>query len=217
MICCVVNFLVQESSYSLMANTALLLICSLMSSAVPLLIRYWGKRLLAPGHGITCPQELQAELITNGFMADLNTVTDGQCGLHAFLIALTLARRQWPRLPQLTVCKKLAQIRPLQSKLEHLRLMAVTWLTQNAHTALWEGMTVKAFVENSMCDECASFGDYLKKMGQTHFWVDIAMLHALGVLFKVDVVIFQYGSDMSFVGASLQSLAPAESKNRECQ
>ena len=189
---------------------ALLLIYSLMSSAAPLLIRYVDKRLLAPGHGITCPQELQAELTTNGFDVE-DTVTDGQCGLHAFLIALTLARRQWPRLPQLTVYKKLAKMRPLQSKLEHLRLMAVTWLTRNARTALWEGMTVKAFVENCMCDECASFGDYLEKMSQRHFWVDIAMLHALGVLFKVDVVIFQYGSDISFVGASLQSLAPEES------
>ena len=184
-----------------------------MSSAVPLLTRYADKHVLGPGDGITCPPELQAELTTNGFDV-MDTVTDGQCGLHAFLIALTLARRQWPRLPQMTVCKKLAQIRPLQSKLEHLRLMAVTWLTQNAHTALWEGMTVKAFVENSMCDECASFGDYLKKMVQTHFWVDSAMLHALGVLFKVDVVIFQYRSDISFVGASLQSLAPTHTKKR---
>ena len=76
-----------------------------MSSAVPLLTRYADKHVLGPGDGITCPPELQAELTTNGFDV-MDTVTDGQCDLHAFLIALTLARRQWPRLPQLTVCKK---------------------------------------------------------------------------------------------------------------
>ena len=180
-----------------------------MSSAAPLLTRYADKRILAPGYGITCPQELLAELTANRFDVD-DTVTDGQCGLHAFLIALTLAKRQWPRLQQLAAYKNLVKMRPLQSKLEHLRLMAVTWLKENAHTALWEGMTVKAFVENCMCDECASFGDYLEKMSQRYFWVDIAMLHALGVLFKVDVVIFQYGSDISFVGATLQFQATAE-------
>ena len=190
---------------------ALLLIYSLMSSAAPLLIRYCDKRLLAPGHGITCPQELQAELITNGFMADSNTVTDGQCGLHAFLISLTLARRQWQALSQLAVCKKLATFRPLQSKLDHLRLIAVTWLRTHADTILWEDMTVKTLVQNSMCDETASFGDYLAKMAQRHYWVDIAMLHALGVIFKVDVIIFQQGSDISFVGLSLQGLASSAS------
>ena len=182
-----------------------------MSDAAPLLIRYRDRRLLAPGHGITCPQELQAELITNGFIADSNTVTDGQCGLHAFLISLTSARHQWPTLSQLAVCKKLATIRPLQSKLDHLRQLAVAWLTREANTILWDDMSVRAFVQNSMGDEIASFGDYLAKMAQRTYWVDLSILHALGVLFKVDVIIFQQGSDISFVGMSLRGLSSSAS------
>ena len=78
MICCVVIFQFKNHRliYSLLPDADLLLIYSLMSDAAPLLIRYRDRRLLAPGHGITCPQELQAELITNGFIADSNTVTD---------------------------------------------------------------------------------------------------------------------------------------------
>ena len=63
------------------------------------------------------------------------------------------------------------------------------------------------FVQNSMSGEIVSFGDYLAKMAQRTYWVDISMLHALGVIFKVDVIIFQQGSDISFVGLSLQGLA----------
>ena len=178
---------------------------------MPFLSRYADRRVVLPGDGITCPQELVDELQANQLIVDATTVTDGQCGLHAFLISLADARHRWPSLTRTCAWKTLARFRPVQSKLTHLRDIAVRWLQKFSKTTLWEGVTVRQFVASSMSNEVNGFGDYIQKMSQTTYWIDGAVLHALGIIFKVDVMLFQHGSDVAFVGESLGQHEPSRS------
>ena len=101
--------------------------------SVPLLSRYVDRRIQLPGDGITCPSMLVQELKANHMEVDTNTVTDGQCGLHAFLISLHDARHRWPSVTRLNAWKNLMKLRPLLSKLLHLREIAVMWLQKHSN------------------------------------------------------------------------------------
>ena len=177
--------------------------------SVPLLCRYVNRRIQRPGDGMTCPAMLVQELAVNHMEVDATTVTDGQCGLHGFFISLYDARHRWPTLTHLCAWKSVMTLRPLQAKLSYLRDIAVRWLQKHSNEQLWDYMTVRNFVISSMSDDIHSFGDYLEKMSRQHFWIDASVLHALGTIFKVDVMLFQAGSDVAFVGENLGQHEPA--------
>ena len=65
------------------------------------------------------------------------------------------------------------------------------------------------YVISNMSSDIRNFGDYIAKMYQTTFWIDASFLHALGRIFKVDVMLFQAGSDVAFVGENLGQHEPA--------
>jgi len=167
--------------------------------AAPLLITFLSRSAAEPSAGIACPRELAAELDENDLMVDRDTVTDGQCGLHAFLISLEEVRKRFTFLYGLGIAKRLSRQRTLAAKLEFLRANAVTWIKDSAGADLWPGTTVKAYV---LATQPATFGEYLCRMSGTNCWIDACMMHALGMLFKVDVLIFQHGAPISFVGMS---------------
>ena len=182
-----------------------------MTTAVPLLIHYLHKRPAEPGEGLRCPEALRLELEANGLIADAGTVTDGQCGIHAFLISLDEARHRFTTIQHTSIWKQLSKIRTLQAKLLFLRGLAVKWIRAHQKDDLMNGLTVKAYVEATTC--YASFADYLTNMSHKHTWADACIMHALAVNFNVDVLIFQSGAPISFVGVSqdeqrAQTVAP---------
>ena len=113
------------------------------------------------------------------------------------------ARQRWPQIAALHLWKKLQAQGSLLAKLESLRSSAVQWITNEKDAELWEGVLIRDFIEATMSTDLGSLAHYLQYMGEPNTWIDAVMMHALACLFKVDVVIFQIGSDTSFVGTSL--------------
>ena len=177
----------------------------------PFLANFWRTPVKAPGESMTCPGDLAAMLELNGLIVDNTTRTDGQCGLHAFLISLTDAKHRFRHLASSGAWKQLSGAKEVSKKLIVLRALALRWIKENQKTNLWDGVTLEAFVRASMTDEVKTFSDYLDKMATQDYWIDGAVLHALGNIFKVDIVIMESQSNTSFVGYSLGDKSPASS------
>ena len=78
------------------------------SASAPLLLRYDGRPRAAPpaGPGLQCPPELERFLSANGLELCHETVTDGNCGVHAFWLSLHDTCKRYPALARTFAVKK---------------------------------------------------------------------------------------------------------------
>jgi len=147
--------------------------------------------------GIKCPEGLASIVAANG-MKLVDTVTDGNCGLDAFLKSAlqlpslrNLRKEPWCKFRKMTKPEGLMQARRI----------AADWLQAHEAEEMWDGFNVGDLVR-AMSGEssCNNYLDRMRKPGQ---WVDTAFLHALACQCGVDVVIFQSGTDTTLLGKSL--------------
>ena len=175
---------------------------------LPFLIRYSSRScLLPPPVGIPCPPELVNACAINS-LAVRATVTDGNCGIDAFRQAVLEESRATAALHNLACTKRLKKAGGVNEQISHLRKTAVDWMVVNRHTEMWDGMTF-GFLAVAMSQSTTGYANHLQTMSQDKSWIDASVLHALGCVFKVNVVIIQSNSDPAFVGFSMSDNSPA--------
>lgn len=172
-------------------------------------VRAW-KRPDAPtgqGRGGLVPSEALTSKVAANDLVLTATVTDGNCGLHAFWLSAQHLFQRLRRQPWLSF-KKLT----LSAALARLRKLAADWLKENASKCLWAEFSIGDLIRST--SPAASLSDYLARMQKAGQWVDTSMLHALGCVFEVDIIVLQCGSDDALLGASLMPEMSDASDNR---
>lgn len=129
----------------------------------------------------------------------VDTVTDGNCGLHAFLKSAPAPLRNmrsgnWARVSW----GRNSGGDPAAFKV--MRGLALEWVRKNSAQDLWEGTTIADIIRATTG---SSLDMYLDRMGKSGSWVDTVFLHALACSFGVDVIVFQEGMEPGLLGASL--------------
>ena len=175
---------------------------------LPFLIRYSSRSCqLTPPGGIQCPPELVNACAINS-LAVIPTVTDGNCGVDAFRLVVLDASNTSVALHDLACIKSLKKAGGASEQISHLRKKAVAWMAANRTAEMWEGMTFE-FLALAMSQSSTGYAQHLQNMSEDKSWIDASVLHALGCVFKVNVVITQSNSDPAFVGFSLSENSPA--------
>jgi hypothetical protein len=127
-----------------------------------------------------------------------NTVTDGDCGLDAFLTS-ALACPALCSKANRNPFQTLRQKRKLD-QLTSLRRTGCKYIQENCAEELWDGFSLGDLIR---VVSNATLPAYLEKMKHKGCWVDTPFLHALACAFDVDVVVMQ-PSGVALVGASLR-------------
>ena len=126
---------------------------------------------------------LEAGIRANGLMIQ-ETVTDGDCGLHAILFNLQRLRFQTePAARILSLLEK----KSLDSACQALRLSLAIWLRDLPAEELIPDTSLSDWVR---MEGYSSFGAYLKHMKVAKTWIDSPMLYAASALFRLQLVIF---------------------------
>ena len=149
-----------------------------------------------------CPAALVAQLALNHLVIDDETIRDGNCGVHAFVIGIldqsfriaTVAKR-----PPVGRLRRIPA-QPVNRRVEAAREEAVNWLSRNRRSKLWGDLDVSAFC--LAVSGHLSFDDDLKHMALNATWVDTGFLLGAACAFEVDVCIFQMGGDPVLLGLS---------------
>ena len=179
-----------------------------MSALVPFLINCGTRRCGAPGPVARAPGLVQW-LAQNQLRLCEETVADGNCGVHAFFLSLADFARHTPGLKTSNSWKQLSKATKTTAQLiKHLRGVAVTWMTDNADTSVWDGMRFRD-VACQMSHLQEPYDMHLRRMSSDREWVDASVIHALACVFRVDVAIWQAHADPMLVGHSLLSQGPA--------
>ena len=145
---------------------------------------------------LLCPDALLRQLALNNLTVDNSTVSDGNCGVDAFVRGLS---DQATRHTLTRAAKTLLRCDPV-ARIAQARADATAWLRDHRQTQLWEGMSL----EKLCCVVSGlSFDDYLAKMGRDREWIDTPMLHTLGCTYGADICVFQPSMDPALVGQSL--------------
>lgn len=170
-----------------------------------LLLTYAGKsRCVGPSPSLTPPASLIHELQLNILML-ADTVTNGNCGVHAFAIGLqNLADRGCKRLQNSNAFKKFrvhVQL-GIDALLLHLRAIAGAWMLRNADQVMWGDMVFSTIALLMSPDPSQSFRVHLERVKQDGEWIDASVLHALGCIFNVDVGVWH----MFFFDSSMHRL-----------
>ena len=130
-----------------------------------------------------------------------DTLTDGNCGLHAFAISLLDGGKRYAALYNTSAFKKFHKYRRDPSAMvAYLRDLAMTWLLAHGDDEVWDNLTVRQLAI-SMGAFTGRFADYVEHMRQDKIWIDALVLHALACMFKVDLAVWQPGMDQTLVGA----------------
>ena len=175
-----------------------------MAARLPLLLTYSARpRQLQPcGSAVHCPPRLVAELAANGLELALDTLTDGNCGLHGFAISLLDGGKRYAALSNTHAFKKFHKYRQNpDAMVAYLRDLAMSWLLAHGGDEVWDNLTVRQLAI-SMGSFNGRFADYVEHMRQDKMWTDALVLLALACTFKVDLAVWQTGMDQTLVGAS---------------
>lgn len=176
-----------------------------LAPTIPLLLRYVVRsRAKAPAEGIACPDNLLLQLAANSLHVFEATVTDGNCGLHAFAIGIWQLAQRYAGVRNHPLFRKLSAARKTGTAevCRVLREAAISWMRANRNTPVWDGMPF-AMLAVAMATFSGGFDAYLEHMSGNGVWVDAAVLHALACEFRVDVAVWQCDQDPSFVGISM--------------
>ena len=161
-------------------------------------LRQW-KRPDAPsgqGRGGLSPSEGLSSKVAANDMIIATTVTDGNCGLHAFWLSAQHLFEKVRRQPWLSFKKM-----KLADALSRLRKLAIERIKDHSGFSLWSDFTNGDLIRSTAPD--GSVQAYLDRMQRPGQWIDTTMLHALGCAFQVDIVVWQCGSADALLGASL--------------
>ena len=117
-----------------------------MAARLPLLLTYSARpRQLQPcDSAVHCPPRLVAELAANGLELALDTLTDGNCGLHGFAISLLDGGKRYAALSNTHAFKKFHKYRRDPSAMvAYLRDLAMSWLLAHGDDEVWDNLTVR--------------------------------------------------------------------------
>ena len=152
----------------------------------------------------TCPPELVSALGANDLEVANNTVTDGNCGLHAFALSLLDVGKRTHGIRTTHAFKKIVSLQKnVPALLTHLRGLATKWMVDHGDLDLWDGMTYSAMALHMSSVSGESYSEYVKRMSVDKTWADVSLIHALACVFDVDVSIWQAQQEPALVGASL--------------
>ena len=175
-----------------------------MAARLPLLLTYTNRqRQLQPcNSAVHCPPRLVAELAANGLELALDTLTDGNCGLHGFAISLLDGGKRYAALSNTHAFKKFHKYRQNpDAMVAYLRDLAMSWLLAHGGDEVWDNLTVRQLAI-SMGSFNGRFADYVEHMRQDKIWIDALALHALACVLKVDLAVWQPGMEQTLVGTS---------------
>ena len=158
----------------------------------PLLTDYATRRCEPPSSFVAAPARLIQWLAQNGLQLCEDTATDGDCGIHAFYLSLCDLARRNPGFKNTAAWKRLSRVNKDNHAelMQHLRRVAVDWMTANADNAVWDGMTFRSLA-CQMSHMQEPFDRHLHRMSCDGQWVDASVIHALACIFNVDVGIWQ--------------------------
>ena len=113
-----------------------------MAAHPPLLHHYDDcRRSGTPSSGIEVPAAQHTEIELQNLELIDETVTDGNCGVHAFALALLEAGQHHQPLYKTARFKKcLPTRRDTNAMITHLRRVARQWYDNNPDTEVWPGM-----------------------------------------------------------------------------
>lgn len=156
-----------------------------------------------------CPPCIISQLAANSLRVDEDTIRDGNCGVHAFIIGLIDQTSHMRTRDKPAPLKQLLKCGPAAKRIAMARAAGVAWLNTHATDMMWEGMTVQ-----NLCQVVSgtTFHQYIERVQQNYHWADTAFLHALGCAYGADVYVFQDGMDISLLGPTL-SLSEGRGKN----
>ena len=171
---------------------------------LPLLPQYMERACEGiPLAGMAIPDGLAQILRANGLIWT-DTVTDGNCGLHAFGQSLLDVAKRNKQLYTSNKFKAFLENSKLnKNMILHLRQIASKWMMDNADVEVWGGMPFKHLATAMAHDATLPFGAHVQRVTTDKEWIDASVLHALGCVFRVDVVILQETVEPTFVGFSL--------------
>ena len=181
------------------------------SLMIPLLDRYVATtRCAQPSPSISVPPALARALYVNGQWVDHGTATDGNCGVHAFGISLYAAGSKSKQLKATSAYKRFVTSRVSNTSITHLRNAGHGWMACSGDVVVWSGMSFKDLALTMSSHE-ENYRGHLERMARDREWVDASFIHALGVVFHVDVQIWQEHMEPAIVGHSLMvSDSPTE-------
>lgn len=183
----------------------------LMFPVFPLLQCYVEKKRCAqPSQSIPVPPELARVLFVNGQSVDHGTARNGNCGVDAFGISLHAVSSKAKQLRATAVYKRFLATRKSSTSINHLRSVGHEWMENNGDVDVWSGMRFKDLALTMSSHE-ENYRQHLERMARDREWVDASFIHALGVVFHVDVQIWQEHMEPAIVGHSLMlSDSPTE-------
>ena len=171
---------------------------------LPLLPMMVHRSTRRPTGGLLMPIEWRTELAQQGFDVIDDTVTDGNCGIHAFVIALIDAAAIDKILASTSQFKKVRSlIANLKELILHVRRSACKWMNSNADTLVWENMRFKDVAVAMAGLPGRTFGDQCNVAARDGEWIDCSVLLALALVYSVDIVVYQQNQPHSMVGPSL--------------
>lgn len=154
--------------------------------------------------GNSCPPGVSAQLAANNLRANEDTVRDGNCGVHAFVISLLdqMRRAGSTSNGRGAEAKRRRELKATRcdGQVAQARAAGVAWIRANAQRLVWDGMTVAQLCKLVSGQE---HREYIEKVGRDGQWADTAFLHALGCAYGADVYVFQEGMDIALLGPCL--------------
>ena len=158
-----------------------------------ILATYLGRRRCThPGSDIAPPMALVDQLNVNALRL-VDTLTQGDCGLHAFAIGLQdRADAGCLQLTRSSVFKtfRAKMKQGLPSLMSHLRQAAAAWMQKHGADEIWAGVTFAELASSMSHDLNQSFAAHMQRIQTAGEWIDASVLHALGCVFRVDVAIW---------------------------
>ena len=154
-----------------------------------MLTGYWAQsRHPKPGScGLPCPPELEALLATNSREV-VQSVTDGNCALHAFAIIIV---DEYPRNMVLSTTNAYNQLisawrAGVDEANAYLRRRCVDGMKKLKTSTVWEGMTFELLSAAMSSSQDRSVDLHVDRLSRDGEWLDANALHDLACSFKAD-------------------------------
>ena len=153
--------------------------------------------------GLPCPPELEALLATNSREV-VQSVTDGNCALHAFAISIVDEAPRNVNLSTMNAYKKLlsAWRAGVNEANAYLRQRCVDWMKKMKDSIAWEGMSFGVLAVAMSSHQGTSFAEHVARLARDGEWLDASALHALACSFKADLMVWQSTAEPALLGHS---------------
>ena len=129
-------------------------------------------------------QAMAAAVAENGLALDVETATNGDCGVDAILRNLARLRLANPRALQLL---NILQTRGRDAACAAMRLMLLIWIRDHAAFEVIPGVSIAAWVA---MEGYVSVAAYVAAMRVPRTWIDTPMVMAASAVFNIQFVCF---------------------------